>query len=115
MLMELQTQPLAPSPSIFQQDRRKSVKSELNLDIMYRTSRLNRFESGVLKNISDTGMLITTYLEIDEDIRIHVIIPQDKGMNQPVNLIGQVVRDASQATKDSFTYGCQLKEMFGLE
>jgi hypothetical protein len=95
-------------------DHRSSARHEIDTPVMYRTEQMQAFESAVIKNISETGVLISTNRKIELGSRIHAIIPEDGKVKQPVHLIVTIVREAGGETEHAFAYGCRIEQLFGL-
>jgi len=89
-------------------ERRFSPRASINGEIKYRLPDDSNFSSGILINVSQTGVLIGLKHKVSDDAVLTVLMESHLDDEPPVELSTEIVREASFCENHAYCYGCKI-------
>ena len=91
-------------------EKRVNPRHDIYMLVKYRTTQANRFDDGILCNLSQEGALFYTLGDLGMNDNVHMMIFPDENTERPIEVTAEVVRrEANDGTYNSFNYGCRIK------
>jgi hypothetical protein len=66
------------------------------------------FEEGIIKNISQGGMLLLPLRQLELNSNIHIVIPPDQPDQQPIRITALVINHINSTGDDNAYYNCRI-------
>lgn len=89
-------------------ERRFSPRASINGEIKYRLPDDSDFSSGILINVSQTGVLIGLKHEVPDDTVLTVLMESHLDDEPPVEISTAIIREASFCENHAYCYGCKI-------
>jgi len=89
-------------------ERRFSPRADINGEIKYRLPDDSNFSSGILINVSQTGVLISLKHKVPDDTVLTVLMESHLDDEPPVEISTEIIREASFSENHAYCYGCKI-------
>ena len=99
------------SPTDHRPERRLYPRHLIDTEVQYRTEQMTYFEKGVIKNLSQQGMLLMPLRRLKLNTNVHIIVMPDQTAQQPIRITARVL-DCSQHTGEgNDLYNCRIDQI----
>jgi len=89
-------------------ERRFSPRAPINSEIKYRLPDDTNLSSGILINVSQTGILIGLKHKLSGDTILTVLMESHLDDEPPVEISTEIIREASYCENHAYCYGCKI-------
>lgn len=90
-------------------DRRERPRATIDSHINYKLhNSSNQFSVAKMVDLSQTGVLIKLYQELDTHTQLTLQIKSDAEDEEPIEITAEVVRIAKSSNDEQYSYGCKI-------
>lgn len=93
-------------------DRRERPRAFINTHINYKLNdRSSQYNVAKMVDLSQTGVLIKIYQELDTHTQLTLQIKSDVEDEEPIEIIAEVIRIAKPSNDEQYCYGCKILDI----
>ena len=92
-------------------DRRYYPRTLINSQVKYKLSDESTYNTGLMLDISQTGILIGSNHQLQTDTPITVMMESGQEDESPIEIAAEVIRIAEAFDSYDYTYGCMILDV----
>lgn len=93
-------------------DRREHPRATIDSHIHYKLhNSSNQFNVAKMVDLSQTGVLIKLYQELDTNTQLTLQIKSDTEDEEPIEITAEIIRITIPGNDEQYSYGCKILDI----